>query len=498
MLWATHSYVSTLRLRHLARARGGSWIQLGLSVRTPPHLMRFIDLFAGLGGFHSALAALGHECVFASEIDDELRTIYRRNFPDVADRVYGDIRDAKSDVPEHDILCAGFPCQPFSKSGFQLGWEDETRGTLFHEILEILERHRPTYILLENVGNFERHDKGRTWEIVQQRLRELEYDVRGTTHRASKGHGLISPHHFGYPHHRERFFIVGKLGAKLPADPFPRGDRKKVTNLEKIVQVAGELSESDIRETALTKKQIECINHWNALLANLPANLAIPSFPLWGDEIGATYSYETTTPYAEARAELLKEMEESHPAFWESLQAKLAPLPTYGRAEEFPKWKRDFIRGNRQWFSAIQQYFPNQWLEQLKEFPPSLRKLEWNCQGEVRDLWQHVLQFRPSGLRVKRYSNVPALVAMTTTQIPILGPERRFLTRIEGLRLQGLPTEHHLPASRERVFSALGNAVHVGVVTEIARSLLAGAQEPTQAPPSGVEQVEFEIPKLVA
>ena len=123
--------------------------------------LRFIDLFAGLGGFHLALRSLGHECVFASEINEELQVLYRANFVEAQGITHGDIREYKKKVPPHDILCAGFPCQPFSKSGKQHGMCDKTRGTLFHEILEVLDQHRPPYVILENVGNFERHDEGR-------------------------------------------------------------------------------------------------------------------------------------------------------------------------------------------------------------------------------------------------------------------------------------------------------------------------------------------------
>lgn len=101
-----------------------------------------------------------------------------------------------------------------------------------------------------------------------------------------------------------------------------------------------------------------------------------------------------------------------------------------------------------------------------------MRKLEWNCKGDERNIWKHVLQFRPSGLRVRRSTSAPSLVAMTSTQIPILGTERRFLTRVEGLRLQGFPDTYKLPYSRDKAFKALGNAVHVGVVEAIAKKLL--------------------------
>jgi DNA (cytosine-5)-methyltransferase 1 len=433
--------------------------------------VRFVDLFAGMGGFHRALTSLGHECVFASEIDDELKTLYWKNFPASAKLIHGDIRGTKDKIPPHDILCAGFPCQPFSKSGSQNGRRDRTRGTLFHEIVEITRRHKPRYLILENVGNFERHNRGRTWKVVRETLENLQYDVRGTTHKTSGGHGLISPHHLGFPHTRERFFIVASR-EKLTADPFPVRDKTHKTSLAQIVQGQDKLSLVDHHETSLSQSYVDCINHWNKLLKLLPPDLDLPSFPIWGDEIQASYPFEESTPYSTDSARLLSFVRHNGATLCKD--EMLALLPSYARMSEtqFPEWKVRFIRQNREWFQSIRQYLPEDWVVALERFPSSLRKLEWNCKGEKRDLWEHVLQFRPSGLRAKRYATSPALVAMTTTQIPILGPERRFLTRVEGLRLQGFPDTHLLPKARAQAFAALGNAVHVGVVRAIASAVL--------------------------
>lgn len=438
--------------------------------------MRFVDLFAGLGGFHRALAGLGHECVFVSEIDTELRDLYRRNFPEAKRIIHGDIRKCGHRVPKHDILCAGFPCQPFSKSGSQNGLRDKTDGTLFHEIIHVIRRCRPKHVILENVGNFERHDEGRTWRIVRESLERLGYDVRGTEHVGSGGHGLISPHHLGYPHTRERFFVVANLD-RLPVDPFPAAERDRITRLKDIVQPKRELNPRIRTEVELNDERIRCINHWNALLKAIPEDLPIPSFPIWGDEIHARYPFDGLTPHGCTVPELLSFLGRDGALRTRTKASILRLLPSYARSRRasFPQWKVSFIRKNRHWLRRVSGYFPEDWVRELRRFPSSLRKLEWNCKGEPRDLWKYVLQFRPSGLRAKRYTSCPALVAMTTTQVPILGPERRYITRLEALRLQGFPDSHALPESREAAFRALGNAVHVDVARAIAESSLGTA-----------------------
>jgi DNA (cytosine-5)-methyltransferase 1 len=158
--------------------------------------MKFVDLFAGLGGFHQGLARLGHECVFASEIDAELAGLYEKNF---GVRPAGDIRDAFEHVPPHDILCAGFPCQPFSKAGDQKGFNCPDWGDLFDYVATILDRHKPRFLMLENVPNLFRHADGKTWGQISSRLRRLDYHVDWAR---------LSPHMFGVPQVRERAFII--------------------------------------------------------------------------------------------------------------------------------------------------------------------------------------------------------------------------------------------------------------------------------------------------
>ena len=161
--------------------------------------MKFIDLFAGLGGFHVALRRLGHECVFAAEIDPVLQSLYTKNF---GLPISGDVRDIDiSIIPKHDILCAGFPCQPFSKAGLQLGLDCPRFGNLFDSVLAILRGRNPEFIILENVPNLARHQGGKTWQTMRAKLEAIGYRI--DEHR-------LSPHQFGIPQIRERIYIVGR------------------------------------------------------------------------------------------------------------------------------------------------------------------------------------------------------------------------------------------------------------------------------------------------
>ena len=165
----------------------------------------FIDLFAGIGGMRLAFSNCGGECVFSCEQDKNCQKTYRDNFGEVP---AGDIREIKaSDIPNHDILLAGFPCQPFSIAGVskknslgkETGFLDKTQGTLFFEIVRILEVKRPKAFMLENVKNLKSHDGGRTWQIITATLNDLGYTIFSA---------VIDGKIF-VPQHRERIFIVG-------------------------------------------------------------------------------------------------------------------------------------------------------------------------------------------------------------------------------------------------------------------------------------------------
>ena len=167
----------------------------------------FIDLFAGMGGFRLAMQSQGGKCIFSSEWNQYAQKTYMANFGDMP---FGDItkEETKSYIPEHfDVLCAGFPCQPFSIAGVskknslgrETGFKDKTQGTLFFDVADIISRHRPKAFYLENVKNLVSHDRGRTFKVITETLEELDYSIH---YEVLDGKSFV-------PQHRERIMIVG-------------------------------------------------------------------------------------------------------------------------------------------------------------------------------------------------------------------------------------------------------------------------------------------------
>ena len=240
--------------------------------------MRFIDLFAGLGGFHQALASLGHEAVFASELDSDLAALYEKNF---GLKPHGDIRSSYADVPAHDILCAGFPCQPFSKAGDQKGFDCPQWGDLFDYVIKILDRHEPRFLMIENVPNLMRHDSGETWRKIEERLRQTGYAIDSSR---------LSPHLFGVPQVRDRAIIVGARDG-LESFEWPRP-----THAAEQLSISNVLDKNPAGARRLTDNFISYLTAWQALLDAIPAQVDLPSFPIWAMEFGATYPFKAGTP----------------------------------------------------------------------------------------------------------------------------------------------------------------------------------------------------------
>jgi DNA (cytosine-5)-methyltransferase 1 len=420
----------------------------------------FVDLFAGIGGFHHALAALGGRCALAVEWDPECQAVYRGCFPETP--LMGDIRGltqhaggAERDldevaalVPDHDVLCAGFPCQPFSKSGAQDGVRDTTRGTLFFDVMTIVLAKQPRFVILENVRNLAGPRHRHTWATIIDSLREAGYRVADEPVVLSPH--LLAPELGGAPQVRDRVFILAhrvdrgdmevRVGERLlERSPSPGWDpdRWRIDQ-----HLDPEHGVDDAARYWLRAEEQGWIAAWQAFVQRIDDDW-LPGFPIWVDAFRDTPEVPAGTP----------------------------------------RWKRDFLVKNaafyRQHRTVIDRWLREQWgplRQRVREFPPSRRKFEWQARKAqptraTRDLGGLVLHLRPSGIRVKPPTYLPALVAITQTSI--IGRRMRRITPREAARLQGIPSDVFARAgvSDAAAYKQLGNAVNVGVARHAARAL---------------------------
>jgi DNA (cytosine-5)-methyltransferase 1 len=234
---------------------------------------KFIDLFCGIGGFHQALKNMNGECVFACDIDENCRKTYEQNY---GMKPKSDITKINVDeIPPFDILCAGFPCQPFSKAGLQKGFGDD-RGNLFFNICDIVKRHKPKYLLLENVRNLSSHDEGNTWKVIYENIDKLGY----YTYEMPV---ILNVLHFNIPQNRERVIIMCKrkdLG-ELPLLPdIPKNPKNNLSKQIKDIIC----SNNETSKYVLDGKMKDVEKVWDSFIKVLiQHNVDMPKFPIWSD-----------------------------------------------------------------------------------------------------------------------------------------------------------------------------------------------------------------------
>jgi len=387
----------------------------------------FIDLFAGIGGFHLAASTLGGKCVFASEFDENARKTYEANFlKHNKDLFYsgnfaGDITKVdEKDIPDFDFLFAGFPCQPFSKGGYRKGFED-TRGSLFFEVARIIKHHNPSYILLENVQNLVTHDSGRTFDTICNTLDELGYAINGSPL-------ILSPDNFGIPAIRKRIFIPAIKKELIKKDKF-------ILNLSDSMSLVNKQGAYNVVDKKPVKKKFyissyetKVLKAWNEFYLSI--DIKVIGYPIWADEFNKKY-----------------------------------------KIIDIPEWKVNFILKNRTLYKRNKKFI-DKWLKKydyLKWMKPTQRKMEWQAGVDISNIYGGLIQFRPSGVRVKRPNKFSTLVAMNQPQI--IGKYKRRLTPNETKKLQSFPNDFILHHQDNIALKQLGNSVNVEVVRKIIKKM---------------------------
>lgn len=400
------------------------------------------------------MEAAGGELVYAVELDRRASQIYQQNW---GHWPFGDITEAAPEegpishrIGEHDVLAAGFPCQPFSKSGHQLGM-NEARGTLFYNIIKIVVERKPRVVILENVRNLVGPQHRHEWAVIIKSLHDNGYQVSSSP--AILSPHLLPPERGGRPQIRERVFITATRaddigGPNLPDEVAP------ITEVPEYLDMIGTWNPKQWQfrdfigdreagnKYAISAAENHCIMAWDEWVQHYKdcfPETRLPGFPVWIEH-------------------------------WDTLEEFNRKLTSDYR--DLPTWKLNFLRRNSELYSRTPdwQSWCLAWRRRhpWNEWRPSWRKLEWQA-GDPRikstpsSLWDCLLQFRPSGLRVKAATYAPALVAITQTSI--YGPYKRHLAPSETATLQGLPGAFSFEDQADpQSYKQLGNAVNVGVV----------------------------------
>lgn len=402
--------------------------------------IKFVDLFAGIGGFHQAIKRVDKsaECIVAVEFDKSASEVYKETYNELP---LGDItsknviKELNSRINENgiDILFAGFPCQTFSKAGNREGFNDQTRGTLFFSIKEVLKTHKPKYFVLENVRNLINHKSGdrKSFDIIQEELKNAGY---------SMNYSILSPHRLNNnpsPQMRERVFIYGIYGEnqnkldsikKKIEDHFGTNKDANSISITNNKQLKNILNNKNNKEYLIEEERMNILNIWEELVSTIGNKKLIS--PIWLDVIFDKNQQNSTL-----------------------------------------EWKQNIINKNLKFYEEnivkIDKWYEKH--NKLKGVIPSNRKFEWNANSTINSLFDGIIQFRPSGIRVKKPNFFPTFVAINHK--PIIGENPRYLTPDEILGLygfEGVKLGDNLPQS----YKQLGNTISVDVAEIVIKELI--------------------------
>jgi DNA (cytosine-5)-methyltransferase 1 len=383
-------------------------------------MFTFIDLFSGIGGFHIALKKLKGKCLLACDINKNCQLVYNNNFGITP---HTDITKLNiSDIPNHDILVGGFPCQSFSQGGNKKGFE-EARGLLFNEIIRIAKDKKPKYMILENVKHIKKIDNGNIYKYIYDKLNEIGYkcfDIQ------------LSPDELNIPQNRERvFFIIIRNDLYKPE--FENIYNKnllininKIKNKNKNINIFEPLNTIQSKYFISTDL-IKIFNIWNKLIKKIPNyNVGFPIIP----------------DFFYSNKNVIKDYKRIY-------QIKNKEL---GKNKNVLTWYNNY-------YSKIKG----------REI---YKTLEWQAGPIKQDdsIYNYFIQLRQSGIRVKKINKFPTLVAIV--QIPIYGKEKRYLTPKECARLQSFPDNFKFLENDNETYKQLGNSVNTEVVYCVTKTLL--------------------------
>lgn len=380
---------------------------------------KFIDLFCGIGGFHQALKRLGCECVLACDIDAPCREVYKNNYNIEPISNVKDIDE--NNMVDFDILCAGFPCQAFSNGGKKNCFADK-RGLLFDEIIRIAKVKKPKFMFLENVKHILKVSDGKVIEYIKDNIKKTGYTLQLFQ---------ISPHNYGIPQQRERVYFV------CVRNDLYNGNNIELPKFNGLMDFTKFLDKKeDINEKYYIKNDIlDVLDGWNIMIKQFQVGEKISPTIMMND----AYRNYTDEEFA-----------------------------------AFPYWKKDYITKNKPLLEKYDTLF-REWYEKhsiLLQKREIYGKLEWQtgpiCENE--SIYNHFIQLRQSGIRVKKSKYFPTLVAIS--QIPIYGKEKRYITPRECARLQSFPDTFILSKDDKHSYKQLGNSVNVDNVYTVISSTL--------------------------